>query len=81
MPRVPVDGRRQYPKLAVEIVNALNGREPTAGVQEQVGDRYILDRFPPASRASYGSGSTLPPLEPKAAAPKSAAQMLWPNWK
>jgi hypothetical protein len=79
--QVPIDGRRQFPKLHVEIVNALSGSDPRAGVVQQVGDKYILDRYPPAARTNYGSGSTLPPLEPVAEAPKSAGQRLWPNLK
>ena len=48
MPTVPVDGRKQYEKWIVEVANAMSGRPPTAGVQEQViGDRYILDKYPP----------------------------------
>jgi hypothetical protein len=82
MPTVPVDGRKQHEKWIVEVVNALHGREPTAGVQQQVvGDRYILDKYPPPSRVSgYGSGTARPEPEP-AAAPKSsaAATALWPN--
>jgi hypothetical protein len=85
MPTVPVDGRKQYEKLAVEIINALAGREPTAGVQQQViGGRYILDRWPPPTRVSgYGSGTARPEPEPDAA-PKSsaaAALALWLNLK
>jgi hypothetical protein len=81
MPTVPTDGRKQYPTWAVEVVNAMNGREPTAGVQQQVGDRYILDRWPPATRASYGSGQAMPALEPVPEAPKTPARALWPNLK
>jgi hypothetical protein len=82
MPTVPVDGRKQYPKLMVEIVNAMNGRDPTAGVVEQViGDRYILDRHPPATKTSYSGGSGLAAEVPKVEeAPRSsaAARSLWP---
>jgi hypothetical protein len=86
MPTVPVDGRKQYDRWAVEVVNAMSGREPTAGVVEQViGDRYILDKYPPPSRAGgYGGGTGRPALEPEPeAAPKStaAALALWPNLK
>jgi hypothetical protein len=62
---VPVDGRPQYPMTAVWMANAAAGRWITAGVQQQVGDRYILDRWPPPSRASYGS-SPAGPLEAEA---------------
>jgi hypothetical protein len=79
MPTVPTDGRRQYPKLMVELTNALMGRDPRAGVVEQVGDRYILDKWPPATKTSYGSGRA--PLEPEPEAPKTAAQAIWPNLK
>ena len=86
MPTVPVDGRKQNEKWIVEVANAMAGREPTAGVQEQVvGGRYILDRWPPATRVSgYWSGTARPALEPEPdAAPKStaAALALWPNLK
>jgi hypothetical protein len=83
MPTVPVDGRPQYPKLTVEILNALAGRPPTAGVVQQVGDRYILDRWPAATRVSgYGGSGRAGPMEtPPIEAPKSsaAATALWPN--
>jgi hypothetical protein len=81
---VPIDGRPQYPKLHVEIINALNGRDPTAGVVEQVGDKYILDKYPPATRtSSYGGTFSGPLEEPKAEEAKSseAALALWPNLK
>jgi hypothetical protein len=86
MPTVPVDGRKQYEKWIVEVANALAGREPTAGVQEQViGDRYILDKYPPPSRVSgNGGGTARPALEPEPdAAPRSsaAATALWPYLK
>jgi hypothetical protein len=76
---VPIDGRPQYPKLSVEIVNALNGRDPRAGVVQQVGDRYIIDRYPPATRTDYGSSSTLPPLEAPEPKEPTAGQRLWPH--
>jgi hypothetical protein len=81
MPTVPIDGRKQYPKLAVEIVNALMGREPMAGVQQQVGDRYILEKYPPAARTSFGSGPAMPALESEPEVPKTPARALWPNLK
>ena len=81
MPTVPVDGRKQYEKWIVEVVNAMNRRDPRAGVVEQVADKYILDRYPPATRASYGSGPAMPPLEPEPEAPKTPARALWPNLK
>jgi hypothetical protein len=60
------------------MVNAMNGRDPRAGVVEQViGDRYIIDPYPPATRTSYGSGRR--PLEPEA--PKTPARALWPHLK
>jgi hypothetical protein len=83
---VPVDGRRQHEKWVVEVVNTMSGRAPTAGVVEQVvGGRYILDKYPPRSRVSgYGSGTARPALAPEPEeAPKStaAALALWPNLK
>jgi hypothetical protein len=75
----PIDGRPQYPKLYVELVNAMNGREPTFGVQQQVGDRYILEKWPAPSRASYGGSSAGPVEVPVPEAPRSAAQAIWPN--
>jgi hypothetical protein len=49
---VPIDPRPQYPKAAVELVNAQLGRHPQAGV-EQVGPGfYILASPSPAPRAS-----------------------------
>jgi hypothetical protein len=79
MPNVPIDGRPQYPKLAVEIVNAMNGREPTAGVHQQVGDSYILEKYPPAPKASRFGGPSMAVAEPET--PKSPAQALWPHLK
>jgi hypothetical protein len=76
MPSVPVDGRRQYPKLHVEIINALAGRDPRAGVVEQVGDKYI-DKYPPATKTNYAGPSSLPEPEPER--PKTPGQALWPN--
>jgi hypothetical protein len=81
MPVVPTDGRKQYPTWAVEVVNAMNGRDPQAGVVQQVGDRYILDRWPPPSRASFGSGPARPALEPEPEAPRTPGRGLWPNLK
>jgi hypothetical protein len=37
MPVVPIDGRKQYPKWAVEVVNAMNGRDPRAGSSSRSG--------------------------------------------
>jgi hypothetical protein len=82
MPSVPIDGRKQHEKWIVEVVNAMNGREPTAGVAEVVpGGNYILDKWPAPSRASYGSGQTLPPLEPEPEKPMTPGRALWPNLK
>jgi hypothetical protein len=64
MPTVPIDGRRQYPKLHVEI-------------EQVVGGKYILDKYPPATRTDYSSSSRLPEPEPEP--PRTPARALWPN--
>jgi hypothetical protein len=80
--QVPIDARRQYPKLMVELTNAMMGRDPRAGVVEQVvGDKYILDKYPPATRTDYVGSSTLPPLETPEPKEPTAGQRLWPNLK
>jgi hypothetical protein len=81
MATVPVDGRKQCPKLMVELTNVMNGREPTFGVHQQVGDRYILEKYPPAVRTSGPSWSSGPPPDSTPETPKTptAGQRLWPN--
>jgi hypothetical protein len=63
---------------AVWMVNAVAGRSITAGVQQQVGDRYILDKYPPPARTSPFSGPSMA-AEPAPETPKSPANALWPN--
>jgi hypothetical protein len=81
VPSVPVDGRPQYPMSAVWMANAAAGRWITAGVQQQVGDRYILDKWLAPTRASYGSPAGAVEGEPAAPKSTAAALALWPNLK
>jgi hypothetical protein len=83
----PFDGRKQFTELQIMMGNAMmgGGRMPLEGA-EPVGygsGLYTLaGEWPtPAKTNSYGSGQTLPPLEPVQEAPRTPARALWPNLK
>jgi hypothetical protein len=82
MPRVPVDGRRQFSGLDALMGSVLSGRLPYQGFQRIAPNSFVLaGSYPmaqPQSPWDGGGSVTETPAESKA---RGAAEALWPDLK